>query len=154
MYDGRMQAQRLLHITADHTGITFEVKKEGSAELPEKQKTSSAGKKTENTVPAEEKEEERENATSETKDENEPEKNIEKRTKDPLRMFGYSTPSTLKSAQTSAIEMVENSISQICAINSQMMEVEIQIRRARKQRVKAEEREKESAEGVGVVIEV
>lgn len=144
MYDGRMHAQRFVQIRTTSTNdIIYEVKRQGIAGITEKQKTSSAEKNIEeDAISIQEKEHEKDTSTPpNTKEaENNEHKQVQK-PKDPLRMFGYSTPSTLKAAQISAIQMVENSIPQLCALDAQMAEVEIKIRRARKQRSKAEERE-------------
>ncbi|KAG4415587.1 hypothetical protein IFR04_011256 [Cadophora malorum] len=56
---------------------------------------------------------------------------------DPIRMFGFSIPSALRSAQSSSIQLVETSIPRLASINLQMRALEIQIRRARKYRTKA-----------------
>jgi len=52
--------------------------------------------------------------------------------KNPLNMFGILVPQPLRSAQTSAITLVEEVLPQLASIDALMKEKEIQIRRARK----------------------
>lgn len=69
---------------------------------------------------------------------------------DPMRMFGLLTPSTLRAAQKEGIQMVEDTIPNILAVDAQLKELEIAIRRARKFLGKATEREeKETLERMG-----
>ncbi|XMA20833.1 hypothetical protein WAI453_013624 [Rhynchosporium graminicola] len=56
---------------------------------------------------------------------------------DPLRLFGFSIPSALRTAQSSSMQMVETSIPRLATVTLQMRALEIQIRRARKYRTKA-----------------
>ncbi|KAH6712557.1 hypothetical protein BKA61DRAFT_86795 [Leptodontidium sp. MPI-SDFR-AT-0119] len=56
---------------------------------------------------------------------------------DPLRMFGFSIPSALRTAQSSSIQLVESSIPRLATVSLQMRALEIQIRRAKKYRAKA-----------------
>ncbi|PVH80087.1 hypothetical protein DL98DRAFT_419242 [Cadophora sp. DSE1049] len=56
---------------------------------------------------------------------------------DPIRMFGFSIPSALRTAQSSSIQFVETSVPRLASISLQMRALEIQIRRARKYRAKA-----------------
>lgn len=67
-----------------------------------------------------------------------------------MRMFGLLTPSTLRAAQKEGIQMVEDTIPNILAVDAQLKELEIAIRRARKFLGKATEREeKETLERMG-----
>ena len=68
---------------------------------------------------------------------------------DPIRMFGFSIPSALRTAQSSSIQLVETSVPRLASISLQMRALEIQIRRARKYRAKALAAES-SAEGLSV----
>lgn len=52
--------------------------------------------------------------------------------KNPLNMFGILVPQSLRSAQASAITMVEQVIPQLASLDAVMKETEISIRRARK----------------------
>ena len=52
--------------------------------------------------------------------------------KNPLNMFGILVPPSLRSAQRSAITIVESVIPQLACIDAEMKEMEIRIRRARK----------------------
>jgi hypothetical protein len=56
--------------------------------------------------------------------------------RDPLRWFGILTPQPLRSAQKSAIALV-NAVPRLCTVDTQLKELEIQIRRARKKHVRA-----------------
>ncbi|KAH9210769.1 hypothetical protein DL95DRAFT_370533 [Leptodontidium sp. 2 PMI_412] len=56
---------------------------------------------------------------------------------DPLRMFGFSIPSALRTAQSSSIQLVESSIPRLATVSLQMRALEIQIRRTKKYRAKA-----------------
>jgi hypothetical protein len=55
----------------------------------------------------------------------------------PLHMFGVLVPSSLRSAQRSAITMVSSVIPQLAGIDAEMKEMEIRIRRARKHHKRA-----------------
>ncbi|KAH7348367.1 hypothetical protein BKA65DRAFT_259312 [Rhexocercosporidium sp. MPI-PUGE-AT-0058] len=68
---------------------------------------------------------------------NQKDDNSTPQTPDPLRMFGFSIPSALRTAQSSSIQLVESSIPRLATISLQMRALEIQIRRARKYRAKA-----------------
>ncbi|KAH7419585.1 hypothetical protein BKA64DRAFT_699612 [Cadophora sp. MPI-SDFR-AT-0126] len=59
------------------------------------------------------------------------------KTPDPIRMFGFSIPSALRTAQSTSIQVVESSIPRLASISLQMRALEIQIRRARKYKAKA-----------------
>jgi hypothetical protein len=61
--------------------------------------------------------------------------------KDPLRMFGFLTPSSLRQAQTESIKTVENVIPKLVSLDMELKAVEIKIRRARKWKAKAEAKE-------------
>lgn len=56
---------------------------------------------------------------------------------DPLRMFGFSIPSALRTAQSSSIQLVQTSVPRLATVTLQMRALEIQIRRAKKHRAKA-----------------
>jgi hypothetical protein len=47
-------------------------------------------------------------------------------------MFGILVPAALRSAQSSAVTMVEKVIPQLASVDAEMREMEIRIRRARK----------------------
>ncbi|KAK0099525.1 hypothetical protein ONS95_000254 [Cadophora gregata] len=68
-------------------------------------------------------------------------------TPDPIRMFGFSIPTALRTAQSSSIQLVESSIPRLASISLQMQALEIQIRRARKYRAKALAAEAGSVKG-------
>lgn len=51
---------------------------------------------------------------------------------DPLLMFGVLTPPTLRQAQSSATELVEDIVPRLASVDAEMRELEIEIRRARK----------------------
>ena len=57
---------------------------------------------------------------------------------DPLRWFGILTPPALRSAQTAAIEAVQDVIPKLASVDAEMKSLEIEVRRARKKRAKAE----------------
>ncbi|RDA91494.1 hypothetical protein CP533_4574 [Ophiocordyceps camponoti-saundersi (nom. inval.)] len=56
--------------------------------------------------------------------------------KDPLRWFGLSVPTTLRTAQSQSTEAVERVIPSLVSIQTEMLAVEIEVRRARKRRDK------------------
>lgn len=57
---------------------------------------------------------------------------------DPLRWFGLLTPSSLRQAQSQAIQAADDIIPRLATVNMAMAEVELEIRRARKKRTKME----------------
>ena len=75
-------------------------------------------------------------AKSESDSESTKDKNTQPR--DPIWMFGFFIPPSLRIAQKEAINMVEAIIPQLVSIDTEMKDTEIRIRRARKHRAKAE----------------
>ncbi|KAK0621179.1 hypothetical protein B0T17DRAFT_471023, partial [Bombardia bombarda] len=57
---------------------------------------------------------------------------------DPLRWFGLLTPSSLRQAQSQAIQAVEDIMPRLLAVSTEMSLLEVEVRRARKKRAKAE----------------
>jgi hypothetical protein len=106
-YDERMQASRVLAITATDADAeavpAFESIKAPEPDAPE----------TEGEAPAKPK------------------------SKDPLRWFGILAPQPLRQAQAHAIRAVDTLIPRLVTVDAEMKHVEIQIRRARKKRAKA-----------------
>lgn len=56
--------------------------------------------------------------------------------RDPLRMFGFSVPSSLRTAQSQSVHLVEEIIPQLVTVDATMRMLEIGVRRARKRRAK------------------
>ncbi|RCI13710.1 hypothetical protein L249_7956 [Ophiocordyceps polyrhachis-furcata BCC 54312] len=57
--------------------------------------------------------------------------------KDPLRWFGMSVPTALRTAQSQSVEAVERIIPALVSVQAEMLAVEIEVRRARKRRDRA-----------------
>lgn len=132
-YDERMQASRKLDIGAQGPNslplfTVAPVPKEENEAMVDGEKEDKEDK------------EANEDANNDANDSQEKEasKKNAKTVKDPLRWYGLFAPPALRSAQTTAIQTVEDTIPRLVTVNAEMLEVEIQIRRAKKKRAKAE----------------
>ena len=74
--------------------------------------------------------------------------------KDPIQMFGILTPPSLRQAQSSAIQMIEQIVPKLASVDAEMKEMEIQIRRARKHFAKSEGRAAKLSKAEGRIEEV
>ncbi|RDA84263.1 hypothetical protein CP532_1972 [Ophiocordyceps camponoti-leonardi (nom. inval.)] len=66
--------------------------------------------------------------------------------KDPLRWFGMSVPTALRTAQSQSVEAVEHIIPALVSVQTEMLAVEIEVRRARKRRDKVTVSSKENVQ--------
>lgn len=108
-YDDRMQATRILSVSADEGGCPrFETVK-----APE------------------------EEARDATEADESTTKPRQPKSRDPLGWFGILVPPPLRQAQSHAVSAVETAIPRLVTIDAEMKDIEIRIRRARKKRAKA-----------------
>ncbi|KAF6838104.1 hypothetical protein CPLU01_02712 [Colletotrichum plurivorum] len=132
-YDERMQASRILSISADSKDVPrFEIVKPAEADTSPKtlEAANDEGKPdgVDEAPP-----------TSEDKPDDKAKqvKDKKKKSNDPLRWFGILTPLALRQAQALSVEAVQDIIPRLVSVNAEMMSVEIEVRRARKKRSKA-----------------
>jgi hypothetical protein len=134
-YDDRMQISRKLDIQVDEgqvptftiATISEEAEEEDEQDKAEKDKSTT--------------EEDKSNDEKGVKGK-EDEKKKPKLIKDPIRWYGLFAPPALRSAQTNAVQAVQDVIPRLVTVNAEMLDVEIQVRRARKKRAKAEAADK------------
>ncbi|KAH0443338.1 hypothetical protein CcaCcLH18_01019 [Colletotrichum camelliae] len=137
-YDERMQASRILSISADSKGVprfelvkpTEDVTNRGTQEAPVGERKPDG----QDEAPADEVEptEKANGATKATK----------KKSTDPIRWFGILAPLPLRQAQTLSVKAVQDVIPRLVSVQAEMKHVEIEVRRAQKKRAKAEAAQK------------
>ncbi|KAI8231689.1 hypothetical protein K4K57_005184 [Colletotrichum sp. SAR 10_99] len=136
-YDERMQASRILSISADSKGVpryelvkpAEDVTNPGTQEAPVGERKPDG----QDEAPADEVEptEKAKDATKATKKSN-----------DPIRWFGILAPMPLRQAQTLSVKAVQDVIPRLVSVQAEMKHVEIEVRRAQKKRAKAEAAQK------------
>ncbi|EQB53800.1 hypothetical protein GCG54_00006623 [Colletotrichum gloeosporioides] len=136
-YDERMQASRILSISADSKGVpryelvkpAEDVTSPGTQEAPVGERKPDG----QDEAPADEVEptEKAKDATKATKKSN-----------DPIRWFGILAPMPLRQAQTLSVKAVQDVIPRLVSVQAEMKHVEIEVRRAQKKRAKAEAAQK------------
>lgn len=123
-YDDRMQALRQVGISNKEKPV-FSI-----STVPQNTKTD---------APSPEKGEKSPEEAQDDNDSDIKEKQTEKVVnRDPLKWFGFVTPSALRNAQSSSVQAIETIIPRLASVNAEMMDVEIEVRRARKKRSKAQ----------------
>ncbi|CAH0019032.1 unnamed protein product [Clonostachys rhizophaga] len=151
-YDERMQASRLLRISAgdngeDDSAPRFHVEKFNSsatetppATEPDRPSSGEEEQESDDAAPQDGKNERDENSVEEEKKEEKPIGEEEQTTstvrKDPLFWFGLLAPMPLRNAQSLAIEAMEQIIPRLVTVNAEMLRLEIEVGRARKRRAK------------------
>ncbi|WYZ40490.1 hypothetical protein EsH8_IV_000831 [Colletotrichum jinshuiense] len=145
-YDERMQASRILSVSADDRGVPhFELVKHANAvteleaESVEAPKNEGAPNDIDEAPGAA-----ADTATSAADGKAEEKKKEKKKSNDPLRWFGILAPPPLRQAQTLSVQAVQDIIPRLVSVDAEMMDVEIEVRRARKKRAKAEAAQKKN----------
>lgn len=127
-YDERMQATRLLAISADEKeSPTFAIVRAPEEEEEVKSqdvKETDLGE--EGSQPAV------------GKDSTEQTGQKDRKNRNPLHWFGFFAPMPLRTAQTQSVQAIEKIIPRLVSVNAEMLSVEIKVRRARKRRAKTE----------------
>jgi hypothetical protein len=117
-YDDRMQATKLLEISAE--GASIKVVSTVGEHIPvQKTMPRTTTKSTDDNAAAEEEQ-------------------PANKSKDPIKMFGILVPQALRQAQSQAVLLVEDIVPRLVEINLEMESMEVEIRRKRKYRAKAE----------------
>ncbi|KAK1598604.1 uncharacterized protein LY79DRAFT_575782 [Colletotrichum navitas] len=155
-YDERMQASRVLDVSADGRGVPrFEIVKPADAVTlsktaaveAEMETREAQGQEVEGRVPGGVDEAPHDESETTPADGGEYETQAEKNgrtkkhrktSKDPLRWFGILAPLPLRQAQMLSVQAVQDIIPQLASVDAEMKDVEIEVRRARKRRAKAE----------------
>ncbi|EFQ28503.1 hypothetical protein CGRA01v4_07309 [Colletotrichum graminicola] len=155
-YDERMQALRVLDVSADGRGVPrFEIVKSADAVTlsktaaveAEAETREARGQEDKGRVPGgvDEAPHDESDTTSADggKGETQAEEDVRtkkhrKTSKDPLRWFGILAPLPLRQAQMLSVQAVQDIIPQLASVDAEMKDVEIEVRRARKRRAKAE----------------
>ncbi|CAG9944592.1 unnamed protein product [Clonostachys rosea f. rosea IK726] len=156
-YDERMQASRLLRISAgddgeDDSAPSFHVEKFNSsatetppATEPDRPSSGEEEQESDDDAPQERKEERDENSAEQEDKEEKPageEAATSTVRKDPLFWFGLLAPMPLRNAQSLAIEAMEQIIPRLVTVNAEMLRLEIEVGRARKRRTKSLQKSK------------